>query len=69
MERGAQTFELPDDAAAVAPGDRLLFAGRRRAQDNQALMLQNAHVAAYALGHRGEAQGWVWRALERALAR
>jgi Trk K+ transport system NAD-binding subunit len=69
LVRGAETIELPDDEATLAAGDRLLFAGRGQAEDNQRLMLQNANVAAYVLGDKREAEGWVWRALEKALAR
>jgi len=69
LERGAEIFELPNDSTLVLPGDRLLFAGRRRAEDQQSLILRNANVAADALGHRREAEGWLWRRLERTRAR
>jgi Trk K+ transport system NAD-binding subunit len=69
LVRGAEKIELPGDEVPVAPGDRLLFAGRRAAEDNQNLLLRNANVAAYVLGGRREAEGWVWRTVGRALAR
>ncbi|PPQ36789.1 potassium channel family protein [Rhodopila globiformis] len=69
LVRGTQTIELPDDDVAVAANDRLLFAGRRAAGDNQSLMLRNANAAAYVLGNRREAESWVWRAIGRAMAR
>lgn len=67
--RGPKTMELPGDDFHIAEGDRLLFAGRLTAKDEQSLMLENANVAAYVLGDRSEAEGWVWRTLEKALAR
>ncbi len=67
--RGTEKIDLPNDDFQIAVGDRLLFAGRRAAEDNQYLVLRNANVAAYVLGDRSEAEGWVWRRLERALAR
>ncbi len=67
--RDAKTIELPSDDFDIKLGDRLLFAGRHAAEDNQRLVLRNANVAAYVLGYRSEAEGWVWRRLERALAR
>ena len=67
--RGTVTIELPNDDFEIAFGDRLLFAGPVAAESDQALMLQNANVAAYVLGDRGEAEGWVWRKFERSLAR
>jgi Trk K+ transport system NAD-binding subunit len=69
LVRGGETIELPGDEVGVAPGDRLLFAGRRAAKDNQSLMLSNANVAAYVLGDRLQAEGWIWRTFEKALSR
>ena len=66
--RGARTIELPNDDFEIALGDRYLFAGRVVAENDQSLLLRNANVAAYVLGDRSEAEGWVWRRLERALA-
>ncbi len=67
--RGTDTIELPGDGFQVALDDRLLFAGRLTAEDNQYLVIRNANVAAYVLGDRSEAEGWVWRRLEKTLAR
>jgi Trk K+ transport system NAD-binding subunit len=67
--RGGDVIELPPDDFAIASGDRLLFAGRLAAAGDQSLALQNANVAAYVLGGKSEAEGWVWRKLERSLAR
>lgn len=67
--RGAETIELPGDDVSVRLGDRLLFAGRRAAKDNQSLTLSNANVAAYVLGDRRQAEGWIWRVFEKAVAR
>jgi Trk K+ transport system NAD-binding subunit len=69
LVRGAETLELPGDDVSVRLGDRLLFAGRRAAKDNQALMLSNGNVAAYVLGDRRQAEGWIWRTLEKSLGR
>jgi len=69
LVRGRETVELPGDEVDVRLGDRLLFAGRRAAKDNQSLMLSNANVAAYVLGDRRQAEGWIWRTFEKALAR
>lgn len=69
LVRGPETLELPGDEVGVRLGDRLLFAGRRAAKDNQSLMLSNANVAAYVLGDRRQAEGWIWRTFEKALAR
>jgi voltage-gated potassium channel len=66
--RGGSTIELPDDDFAIALGDRVLFAGRIAAEDSQSLLLRNANVAAYVLGDRSEAEGWVWRKLEKSFA-
>ena len=67
--RGPKTIELPGDDFHIATGDRLLFAGRLSAKEDQSLMLRNENVAAYLLGDRSEAEGWVWRTLEKTLAR
>ncbi len=67
--RGGEMIELPPEDFSIAPGDRLLFAGRLAAAGEQNLGLQNANVSAYVLGDRSEAEGWVWRKLERSLAR
>jgi Trk K+ transport system NAD-binding subunit len=67
--RGMRTIELPNDDFEIALGDRILFAGRVAAENDQSLTLRNANVAAYVLGDRSEAEGWVWRKFERALAR
>ena len=69
LVRGTQTIELPDDDFPIARGDRLLFAGRRVAEDNQYQLRRNTNAAVYALGDRREAEGWVWRAVERVLLR
>jgi voltage-gated potassium channel len=69
MVRSGETIELPDDDLSIALGDRLLFAGPLAAASDQRLALQNANVAAYVLGDRSEAEGWVWRKLEKSLAR
>ena len=66
--RGASTIELPNDDFEIALSDRYLFAGRVAAENDQSLLLRNANVAAYVLGDRSEAEGWVWRRLERVLA-
>jgi voltage-gated potassium channel len=68
-ERGTRTIELPNDDFEIEFGDQFLFAGQVAAEDDQSLMLQNANVAAYVLGARSEAEGWVWRKFESALAR
>ncbi|HWJ17396.1 MAG TPA: NAD-binding protein [Geobacterales bacterium] len=67
--RGTRTVELPNDDFEMEFGDRFLFAGQVAAEIDQSLMLQNANVAAYVLGARSEAEGWVWRKFEKALAR
>ena len=67
--RATRTIELPNDDFEIEFGDRFLFAGQVAAEIDQSLMLQNANVAAYVLGARSEAEGWVWRKFERALAR
>ena len=69
LVRGAQTVELPDDDFPLEAGDRLLFAGRRSAEDNQVLVRRNANVAAYVLGERRAAEGWVWRKVEGMVVR
>jgi voltage-gated potassium channel Kch len=67
--RGGEPIELPSDDFSIALGDRILFAGLLAAAGDQRLALQNANVAAYVLGDRSEAEGWVWRKLEKSLAR
>ena len=67
--RGAKATELPSGDFEVLAGDRLLFAGRRAAEDNLRLLLRNANVAAYVIGARIEADGWIWRMIEKALVR
>ena len=58
-----------NDDFEIEFGDRFPFAGQVGAEIDQSLMLQNANVAAYVLGARSEAEGWVWRKFEKALAR
>lgn len=66
--RGTRQIELPGGDFAISAGDRLLCAGRRAAEDSVRLTLRNTNVAAYVLGDKIEAEGWVWRIIERALA-
>jgi voltage-gated potassium channel len=69
LVRGGEMVELPPEDFSITPGDRLLFAGQHVAASEQSLGLQNANVAAYVLGDRSEAEGWIWRKLQRSLAR
>ena len=66
--RAGSMIELPGDDFAIAFGDRILFAGRMAAEKDQSLLLRDAHIAAYVLEGRREADGWVWRKVEKALA-
>jgi len=66
--RGTRVIELPGGDFEIAAGDRLLCAGRRSAEGSLRLTLRNTNVAAYVLGDKIEAEGWVWRMIERALA-
>ncbi len=59
----------PATASLSLQATGCLFAGRLSAKDEQSLMLENANVAAYVLGDRSEAEGFLWRTLEKALAR
>ena len=61
-------IELPGDDFEIALGDRILFAGRMTAENDQSFLLRDAHIAAYVLEGRSEADGWVWRKVEKALA-
>jgi len=67
--RGADVIELPDGDFAIRAGDRLLFAGRRAAEESLRLTIQHTNVAAYVLGDKIEAEGWLWRTISRAFAR
>jgi voltage-gated potassium channel len=67
--RGEKATELPSGDFEVLEGDRLLFAGRREAEDSLRLMLRTSNVAAYVIGVEIEAEGWIWRTIERALKR
>jgi Trk K+ transport system NAD-binding subunit len=66
--RGSDVIELPGDDCQILAGDRLLFAGQRTAQADQHLLLHDPDVAGLVLGTRREAQGAVWRMLERGLS-
>jgi Trk K+ transport system NAD-binding subunit len=67
--RGAATTELPSGDFEVRDGDRLLFAGRREAEDSLRLMLRTSNVAAYVIGAEIEAEGLIWKTIKRALSR
>jgi len=67
--RTGVTIELPGEDFELAQGDQLLFAGRSGAEEAQRIMLGNANIAIYVLEGRTEAEGWVWRAVERAFGR
>lgn len=66
--RAGTMIELPGDDFEIALGDRILFAGRMTAENDQSFLLRDAHIAAYVLEGRSEADGWVWRKVEKALA-
>ena len=56
---------LPSDETALAPGDRLLFAGTPEARDAQWPMLRNVNVRDYVLKGVEVPGGWVWQKLSR----
>jgi len=61
LVRDGTQVEVPGDEEALRLGDRLLFAGQRSAEADQALVLRDANAAAYVLSGRREAEGWLWR--------
>lgn len=63
--RGPESIELPGDDFVLEPGDRVPFAGREGARDDQLLLLRDANVAAYVLAGRSHAGGWIWRGFRR----
>ena len=56
---------LPSDETALAPGDRLLFAGTPEARDAQWPMLRNVNVRDYVLKGVEVPGGWIWQKLSQ----
>ena len=65
LQRTAEAVELPDDRFVLQPGDRLLFAGRSWARDQQQSLLRNDKVRDYVLTGRDPPVSWIWRRLKR----
>jgi voltage-gated potassium channel Kch len=65
LQRTDESFELPDAALALQPGDQLLFAGRGRARDQQQSTLRNEKIRDYVLTGRDPPAGWLWQRLQR----
>jgi hypothetical protein len=65
LVRGTKQIEVPGDDEPLQLGDRLLFAGQLSAETQQSLVLRDENAAAYVLSGRREADGWLWRWMER----
>jgi hypothetical protein len=63
--RSENASVLPSDDTALAPGDRLLFAGTPEARDAQWPMLRNVNVRDYVLKGVEVPGGWIWQKLSR----
>ncbi|MEZ5842122.1 MAG: NAD-binding protein [Hyphomicrobiaceae bacterium] len=63
--RDASFDDLPEDDLPVLSGDRLLFAGTRRAREEQRDIRLNSNVAAYVLLGEASLGGSIWRWLAR----
>lgn len=63
IQRNGSTVLLPDEDFALAPGDRLLFAGRRRAQHALELTMCNSNMLEYVLTGQELLGGWLWQRL------
>jgi voltage-gated potassium channel len=66
--RSENASVLPSDETALAPGDRLLFAGTPEARDAQWPMLRNVNVRDYVLKGVELPGGWVWQKLGRSVS-
>jgi len=65
LKRTDEAVELPGDRFVLQPGDRLLFAGRSWARDQQQSLLRSDKVRDYVLTGRDPPVGWIWRRLKR----
>ncbi len=64
--RGSEIVPCPADGFALAPGDEILLAGRRRARRRLDETLQRAATREYVLGGRDVPQSWVWQQFAKA---
>jgi hypothetical protein len=65
LVRGDEETVLPDAETALAPGDRVLFAGTEAARSLQRLTLRNTNVRAYVQLGVDRPAGWLWKRLAR----
>ena len=65
LKRTDEAVELPGDGFVLQPGDRLLFAGRNWAREQQQSLLRSDKVRDYVLTGRDPPVGWIWRRLKR----
>ncbi|HRE16826.1 MAG TPA: NAD-binding protein [Rhodocyclaceae bacterium] len=65
IQRNGDTILLPDPGFALAAGDRLLLAGRRRARNVLELTLSNTNMLEYVLTGEEQLGGWLWHRLFR----
>jgi len=65
LQRTDESVALPDDRFVLQPGDRLLFAGRSWARNQQQSLLRSDKVRDYVLTGRDPPVGWIWRRLKR----
>jgi Trk K+ transport system NAD-binding subunit len=66
LVRDGERVELPSDAAALRPGDELLFAGREQARRKMLQTLRNANTAEYVLTGRESSASLLGRLLAAA---
>lgn len=66
LRRGDEKSPLPADDTRLAPGDRILFCGNRRAARAQPWILFNEEVLRYARGGEQRPRGLPWRRLRGA---
>jgi voltage-gated potassium channel len=65
LQRTDEAVELPGDGFVLQPGDRLLFAGRNWAREQQQSLLRSDKVRDYVLTGRDPPVSWIWRRLKR----
>ena len=65
LDRTDESVELPGDAFPLQPGDRILFAGRSWAREQQQSLLRSEKVRDYVLTGRDPPVSWLWRRLQR----
>lgn len=65
LQRNGDTRLLPDESCLLQAGDRLLFAGRRRARQALELTLSNSNVLEAVLTGEEHLGGWLWQRLFR----